>query len=409
LNNKLKRLQNILLLIFLILFPLNIFSQPDSVRFWKPFLFDEETLQINKQKIKSGDEILSPSFKKLYSYAKLGLTRGPYSVTYKDNTPPSGDKHDYMSLGPYWWPDPDKPDGLPYIRKDGVVNPEVYDFTDKQQLVEMCLNVKITSLAYFLTEEERFAEYAINLIKVWFVDNETKMNPNFNYGQSIPGLSDGRSVGIIEARKFIEIINAITLLQNSEHWNDFIDEKIKIWFENYFTWLLESDLGREESNAPNNHGTWYDVQTASIALFVGRENIARNIIEESKTKRINNHIDEDGKQPAELVRTNSLGYSAFNLEALFTLAQIGNYLEIDLWSYESPNGASLKKAFDFLVPFFLKEKEWEYEQIKEFEYDRIYNLFLLAANNFEESKYRQIAESLYYDYKTDLNNILFKK
>ena len=31
---------------------------------------------------------------------------------------PSGDKHDYISVGTYWWPNPDTSDGLPYIRRD---------------------------------------------------------------------------------------------------------------------------------------------------------------------------------------------------------------------------------------------------------------------------------------------------
>jgi len=409
--NKMMRFSYILLLVIFLPVHSDIFSQTETV-LWKytnVFLFDEEILQLNKKKIKSGDEILSPAFNELYSIAEIGLTRGPYSVTYKNKIPPSGNKHDYMSLGPYWWPDPDKADGLPYIRKDGVVNPEVYEFTDKQQLVEMCLNVKITALAYYLTDEERFAEHAVHLINAWFIDDETKMNPNFNYGQAIPGISDGRAVGIIEARHFIKIINAIGLIQNSKHWNDYTDEKIKIWFEEYLTWLLESELGKKESEASNNHSSWYDVQAASVALFVGRKDIARNIIGKSKIKRINNQIDADGKQPEELARTTSLSYSSFNLEALFTLAQIGKHLDIDLWNYESPDSASLKKAFDYLIPFFLKEKKWPYEQIKDFEYNRIYGLFLQAANNFEGNRYQQMVKSLYDQYKNDLNNILFKK
>lgn len=36
-----------------------------------------------------------------------------YTVVNKAVLPPSGDKHDYMSMAPYWWPDETKPDGLP--------------------------------------------------------------------------------------------------------------------------------------------------------------------------------------------------------------------------------------------------------------------------------------------------------
>ena len=47
-----------------------------------------------------------------------------YTITGKEILPPSGDKHDYMSMAPYWWPDETKPDGLPYKYRDGMINPE---------------------------------------------------------------------------------------------------------------------------------------------------------------------------------------------------------------------------------------------------------------------------------------------
>ena len=36
---------------------------------------------------------------------------------------PSGNIHDYTSMGPYWWPNPDTPDGLPWVRRDCQHNP----------------------------------------------------------------------------------------------------------------------------------------------------------------------------------------------------------------------------------------------------------------------------------------------
>ena len=56
--------------------------------------------------------------------ADAALAGPAYSVTSKTRTPPSGDKHDYISMGPYWWPDPSRPGGEPYVRRDGEVNPE---------------------------------------------------------------------------------------------------------------------------------------------------------------------------------------------------------------------------------------------------------------------------------------------
>ena len=65
-----------------------------------------------------------PALKKLQIGAERAQLGDTYSVTDKTLSPPSGNKHDYMSLAPYWWPNPNTANGLPYIRRDGVVNPE---------------------------------------------------------------------------------------------------------------------------------------------------------------------------------------------------------------------------------------------------------------------------------------------
>ena len=51
------------------------------------------------------------------------MTKKATSVVEKTLTPATGNKHDYLSLSPYYWPDPTKPNGLPYIIHDGIVNP----------------------------------------------------------------------------------------------------------------------------------------------------------------------------------------------------------------------------------------------------------------------------------------------
>jgi len=69
----------------------------------------------------SSEEKVILALKNLRVAADAALQNEPYSVTHKTIEPPSGDKHDYLSFSRYWWPDPKKPDGLPYIRKDGGV------------------------------------------------------------------------------------------------------------------------------------------------------------------------------------------------------------------------------------------------------------------------------------------------
>lgn len=37
---------------------------------------------------------------------------------------PSGNIHDYASVSRYRWANPDTPDGLPWVRRDGELNPD---------------------------------------------------------------------------------------------------------------------------------------------------------------------------------------------------------------------------------------------------------------------------------------------
>src|SRR5260370_7836542 len=55
----------------------------------------------------------------------------PPTVVRKHTLPPSGDIHDYLSIAPYWWPNPDTADGLPWVQRDGHTNPRSRDIPDK--------------------------------------------------------------------------------------------------------------------------------------------------------------------------------------------------------------------------------------------------------------------------------------
>src|SRR5215213_2458123 len=138
------------------------------------FTLDKEVLQSNKKRIDSRDANLLPAYKQLLKDADKALTEGPFSVMEKKNNPPSGDKHDYMSLAPYFWPDPSKPNGLPYIRKDGQTNPEVKDYLDKEYMPRLCELVQTLALAYYFSGDERYANHAATLLKKWFLDPATK-------------------------------------------------------------------------------------------------------------------------------------------------------------------------------------------------------------------------------------------
>src|SRR4051812_36460291 len=172
------------------------------------YLLDGERLVQLKQSYKNQDQKTASMVDSLKQEANALLKMKPVSVMDKAFTPVSGNKHDYMSQAPYFWYDSSKPKGLPYLRKDGVRNPEISKITDRKALVDLETSSKTLALAYYLTGEKSYAGKATELLRCWFFNEETKMNPNLEYAQGIPGVNHGRGIGIIESRSFTGIADA---------------------------------------------------------------------------------------------------------------------------------------------------------------------------------------------------------
>ena len=305
-----------------------------------------------------GDRELQPARNALLAEADQALKMTPPSVMDKPLTAASGDKHDYYSFGPYWWPDPTKPDGLPYIRRDGEVNPTTRHNSDDGAFSQLSKAIETLGLAYWFTQDERYAQKAAVLLRVWFLDPATRMNPNLQHAQAIPGITEGRGIGLIESRRFIEMNDAIALLADSSAWTAAEQAAYRAWLADFYTWLTTSANGRDELNEKNNHGTWCDAQTAALALVLDRPTDAKKILTAGLDRRLAQQIEPDGSQPLELARTNSLGYSCFNLEALFTCARLAEHVGIDWWNYTTADGRSLHAALAYLGPYVDPAKVW---------------------------------------------------
>ena len=290
------------------------------------------------------------------------------SVVEKVKPAPSGDLHDYISCAPYDWPDPANLGG-PYIRRDGESNKAVLT-PDKKNLGSLIYGVVQMSLAFQLTSEEKYAAKAVENLRIWFLNPATRMNPNLNFGQTIYGRlgGKGRGAGMIETYRFVELLDGVELLKKSPSFTETDLKNLKKWFDEYLQWMMSSEVGNQEYNAQNNHGTSFDIQAIRYALFVGKEDIARKDLNDFPARRLFAQIEPDGKQPAELVRTKALHYSVFNLIHLLDICFIAKTMDVDLYNLKSEDGRSIGKALEFVAQFAGKPKSsFPYQQISDWD------------------------------------------
>jgi|GEM_PF-1269853 len=338
--------------------------------------FDEETLERERQNYLAGnDEALTETVNGLLAEAEAALLRGPYSVVDKTTLPPSGIIRDYWHPAPYWWPNPDTKDGLPYVSKDGWRVPgtemyapesEKYDRTRIQRVFDDSISL---TLAWKFSGEEKYAAHAAKILERFFINPETRMNPHLNYAQVRLGHNDNRGFnhGIIELKDFYYYLDAVRLLDSAEAVSKVKLEYFKQWLDHYLEWLLKSPQGEKERRAVNNHGLYYDLQVASIAAFLEEEALLYDTLARAQS-RIGVHFAPDGSQPEELKRTNTAHYCCFNFQGWLHLAQLASRWGVNFFVHEAENGAGLAKGGRWLMAHL--GRTWPYEQAVEFDYER---------------------------------------
>lgn len=338
-------------------------------------------LEVAKAKIAHGDKTYTKALSHLTAQADSWLGQGPWTVTSKEKTPPSGDKHDYASQAPYWWPNPNTTDGCPYIQRDGERNPEVDKYTDRLGVGKMFNSSYVLSLAWYYTGKDEYAMHAVDILRTWFVTPKTAMNPNLNHAQIIPCANTGRAIGIIDfSQEFTNVLDAVSILSSSSKsgWTKDDDAAFRAWSQKFLTWLTESPFGLEEAKQSNNHGTFANMQISAIALFLGNKTLAKSTVQKAKTF-INKQILATGFQPQETARTRSWHYSHFNLGAHLRWALIADKVDVDLFHYKGPDGQSLFKAVNVTIDAAVNgASAWPYEDLEFTKYAATDNIHAAA-------------------------------
>jgi len=301
--------------------------------------------------------------------AAEALSAGPWSVTFQR---PSGlnvdaGPNDYVSEGPYWWPDPKNPSG-PYIRKDGQRNPGRFE-GNREDLGKMSEAVLALGMGAFLLGKAGCAAHANQVLSVWFVDPKTRMNPNLQHGQMVRGISTGRGTGIIDTIALMHAAQGVVLLETAGGLDAGVAQGVRAWYAGYLKWLTTSKYGLDEKKSGNNHATWWTAQAASFAAFTGDTAAQRMCWDHYRNYLVPSEIKPDGSCPLEEERTNSLSYSCYNLDAFATLCRLAQTAGVDLWHFRTSKGIGVEKSFNYLMPYVLDPGKWKKQEIGKYNAD----------------------------------------
>ncbi len=329
--------------------------------------------------------------------AGWAMQQQPITVTAQTSPRSAGGKHDFFSEGDYWWPNPKSPDS-PYVQKDGMTNPDNF-VAHRLAMIRLSKIVGALASAYRLTKDEKYFQHALKHCNAWFVDTATKMNPNLLYAQAIKGRFTGRGIGIIDTIQLMEVVQGLTGMERERIIDKDLLVGIRNWFEEYLRWLTTHKYGQDEMNAANNHGTCWVMQVAAFAKFTGDEKLLEFCRQRYKNVLLPNQMATDGSFPQELRRTKPYGYSIFNLDAMTMTCQILSTEQDNLWTYQTPDGKSIRKGIEFLFPYVADKTKWPFaKDVMYWEEWPVAQPFLVfGANAFQNQEWLKKWKELDHD------------
>ncbi len=295
--------------------------------------------------------------------AEEALATPRLSVLDKAVTPPSGTKRDWMNLADYCWPNPETPNGLPYVGRDGQANPEAarYDRPRYNLLTQAVLRL---AAGWQITGRDAYAARAADLLAGWFVSPETGMNPHLRYAHHVPGEAEGRMDGLIVfCSSLPSLLDVWLLLGAAGKLRSETDQAMRRWTSALLDWLMTDPMSLDHARVGNNHTNWHDVLVAHLMLFVGRQDAARDVLSRSWITAPAGQILPSGEQPHETTRTLSAQYSLYNLRAMLSLATLGEAVDVDGWRRKD-RPCLLLQAIRYLYEAAVGQSQWTSKQVE---------------------------------------------
>mmetsp|Transcript_27855 Transcript_27855/g.42176 ORF Transcript_27855/g.42176 Transcript_27855/m.42176 type:complete len:757 (+) Transcript_27855:105-2375(+) len=300
--------------------------------------YDEATLASEKKLFQEGDTSVKLVVDKLLKDANSALNVGPWSVVHKPNDFVAlGEPNDYFSRSSFYWPTENG--GWEYRKGEYYPGTMLHDSEsykyDRTRLNDMQRNTTILALAYFMTEEDKYAEVVARNLRTWFIENSTAMSPHLLYANVWN--NTGHSAGIIDMKDLYFLLDAIRLVERKGFLSKNEQLKLRSWFEIYLNWIETSQQGIEAyCLSENAHGVFYDVQVVAISAYLNDTAKAIYYIERSFS-RMKKYLATFDSSPKSYRTTYQ---HLFALQGWSTLARMAEHLHRYLWTWHSKHGIS---------------------------------------------------------------------
>src|SRR6185369_13413962 len=294
---------------------------------------------------------------RIMTRAKAAMALEPLTITKRRAKLSPGGPNDFYSMADYWWPNAASPTGLPYVKRDGQINPK--NFADHRKcLLQFRDNVTALAAAYKVTGNNRYAEVAVEWLQTFFLDPKTRMNPNLQYAQAIPGVCEGRSLGIADSLPLVEVPKAIEAIQSSPALTPEISDGLKKWFTDYLQWMNTNTNADSAAETSDDLSVVFWLQAAVFADYVGDQDQLASCRNRLKYFFLPNQMAPDGSFPHQMTRSMSYAFSLCLLDNLTAMCQVLSTPDDDLWHYTVPDHGSIRKAVDFMYPYIEDESKW---------------------------------------------------
>ncbi len=259
----------------------------------------------------------------------------------------------------------------PYIT-DGVYDPNAnrqdYLLADK-----ICDAILDLGLAYQLTGESKYADKAIKLTEVWFLDKSTALKAGTGSGNEI-------EMWITLPAAFY----GIDLLWNYPGFPESDKQALQSWAQTSANRLRK--LQRK-----NNWENWRLVYLMTLAHTANDKDTMDYAIDTWKSIS-EDQINEKGLMARELGRTTSLNYSIFAVNAMTEGAEIARHYGVDLYDYRNSHNQGLETVFDAYVPYLLDPTTWPYEQIRPYDQTGVFVYELAYSRYGHKETYKEVLE-----------------